>query len=124
MYLAASNGAAGGGLVITLLVLALAVVAIVAQWKMFEKAGEPGWGCIIPIYNFYLMCKIGGKPGWWVLLMLIPFVNFVVLVLVLIGVAKGFGKGGGFALGMIVLPFVFFCLLGFGDATYNRSLAV
>ncbi len=123
MFLAANNGAAFGGL-IAVVALALTVVAIVAQWKMFEKAGEPGWGCIIPIYNFYLMCKIGGKPGWWVLLMLVPIVQIVVLVLVLLGVAKGFGKGTGFAVGMIVLPFVFFCLLGFGDATYDRSLAV
>lgn len=123
MFLAANNGAAFGGL-IAVIALALTVVAIVAQWKMFEKAGEPGWGCIIPIYNFYLMCKIGGKPGWWVVLMLVPIVQIVVLVLVLLGVAKGFGKGTGFAIGMIVLPFVFFCLLGFGDATYDRSRAV
>jgi Family of unknown function (DUF5684) len=70
----------------------------------------------------YVMCKIAGKPGWWVLLLLIPFVNVVIIIFVLIGLAKGFGKGGGFALGLIFLPFIFWCLLAFGDATYDRSL--
>ena len=57
--------------------LVLAVISIAGTWKAFEKAGQPGWACIIPIYNTYIMLKIGGKPGWWLLLFLIPLVNIV-----------------------------------------------
>ena len=90
-------------------------------WKIFTKAGEPGWAAIIPIYNFYVMCKIAGKPGWWVILMLIPFVNFIILILVAIGLAHSFGKGSGFGLGLAFLNVIFLPILAFGDARYQGS---
>lgn len=102
-----------------LIALALVVFIIVAMWKVFTKAGQPGWGVIIPIYNVYLLCKIAGKPGWWVLLMFIPFVNFVVGIFIALGVAESFGKGAGFGIGLFFLPFIFYPILAFGDATYG-----
>jgi hypothetical protein len=99
------------------------ILLIAAMWKMFSKAGQPGWACIIPIYNIYVLCKIAGRPGWWVLLMLIPFVNFIILIIIDIDIAKAFGKGAGFGIGLILLPFIFFPILGFGSAQYQASAA-
>jgi hypothetical protein len=99
------------------------ILLIAAMWKVFSKAGQPGWACIIPIYNIYVLCKIAGRPGWWVLLMLIPFVNFIILIIIDIDIAKAFGKGVGFGIGLVLLPFIFFPILGFGSAQYQGSAA-
>ena len=74
---------------------------------------------IIPILNFYILCKIAGRPGWWLLLMLIPLVNFVIWIIVSLDVAKNFGKGAGFGIGIAFLSFIFLPILGFGDAQYQ-----
>jgi hypothetical protein len=111
--------AAGIGLIALVIWLAIIVFMIVALWKVFTKAGQPGWGVLIPIYNVYLLCKIAGKPGWWVLLMLIPLVNIVIAIMVAIGVAANFGKGAGFGIGLAFLGFIFYPILAFGDATYG-----
>jgi hypothetical protein len=92
---------------------------IVGMWRIFEKAGEPGWMSIIPILNIFILLKIAGKPGWWILLFFIPFVGIIIAILVWIDVAKNFGKGGGFVVGLILLPFIFIPILGFGDARYD-----
>ena len=115
---ARTAGAAGGAMggIIGLLI---AIILIAAMWKVFTKAGHPGWAAIIPIYNLYIMCKIAGRPGWWVLLMLIPFVNFIIAIILCIDIAKNFGKGAGFGLGLAFLGFIFFPILGFGSATYQ-----
>ena len=102
---------------------AVFLLMIAAMWKVFTKAGQPGWGVLIPIYNLYLMCKIAGRPGWWLLLMLIPFVNFIIAIILNIDIAKNFGKGAGFAVGMLLLPFIFWPILGFGSAQYQGSAA-
>lgn len=101
--------------------LAIIVLLVAAMWKVFTKAGEPGWAAIIPIYNLYVLCKVAGKPGWWVLLMFVPFVNFVIMVLVVLGLAQKFGKGAGFALGLMFLSPIFYPILAWGDARYQRS---
>ena len=101
-----------------LLYLALVIVAIAGLWKAFEKAGKPGWGAIIPIYNAYLMLKIAGRPGWWLILLIIPIVNIVIIFIVMIDIAKAFGKGTGFGIGLALLGFIFWPILGFGDARY------
>ena len=100
--------------------LLVTVFLIAAMWKVFSKAGKPGWACLIPIYNLYVWCKIVGRPGWWIILMLIPLVNLVVCIIVYVALAKAFGKGVGFALGLIFLGFIFFPILAFGDATYHK----
>src|SRR5436190_17578910 len=71
------------------------ILAIVGLWKTFDKAGHPGWGAIIPFYNYYLLSKTAGRPGWWWVLFLIPFVNIIIWIIVCIDVAKNFGKTGG-----------------------------
>jgi hypothetical protein len=99
--------------------LVFALFIIIAMWKVFTKAGQPGWAAIIPIFNLYILCKVAGRPGWWLLLMLIPFVNFIIMIIVCIDIAKNFGKGAGFGLGLAFLGFIFFPVLGFGSATYQ-----
>ena len=99
------------------------ILMIAAIWKMFSKAGQPGWAAIIPIYNIYVMCKIAGRPGWWVLLMFIPLVNFIIIIILCIDLAKSFGKGAGFGIGLLLLPFIFYPVLGFGSAQYQGASA-
>ena len=94
------------------------VIEIVGAWHMFEKAGEPGWAAIIPIYNYLIGIKIAGKPWWYILLMLIPVVNLVIYTIILNGLAKNFGKGTGFTVGLFFFRFIFIPILGFGNATY------
>ena len=99
--------------------IAFIVLMVAAMWRVFSKAGQPGWAAIIPIYNVYVMCKVAGRPGWWLLLMLIPLVNFIIAIILSVDIAKRFGKGVGFAIGMILLPFIFWPILGFGSAQYQ-----
>ena len=103
----------------TIVGLLIALFLIVAMWKVFTKAGQPGWASIIPIYNLYVWCKIVGRPWWWILLMLIPFVNFIILIILCIDMAKSFGKGAGFGIGLAFLGIIFWPILGFGSAQYQ-----
>jgi Family of unknown function (DUF5684) len=103
--------------------LLIALFVIVAMWKVFTKAGRPGWAAIIPIYNMYVWCKIVGRPGWWVILMLIPLVNIIVGIIVCIDMAKSFGKGVGFGIGIALLGIIFLPILGFGSAQYQGPSA-
>jgi hypothetical protein len=103
--------------------LLIALLLIVAMWKVFTKAGQPGWASIIPIYNIYIWCKIVGRPWWWILLMLIPFVNFIICIILCIDLAKSFGKGVGFGIGLALLGIIFFPILGFGSAQYQGPSA-
>jgi hypothetical protein len=103
--------------------IAVLVLVVAGLWKVFTKAGKPGWACLIPIYNIIVLLEIVGRPLWWFVLMLIPFVNFIVAIIVSIDVAKSFGKGTGFGLGLALLGFIFYPLLGFGDATYRGPAA-
>lgn len=104
--------------VMVIVEIALIIFVIVGMWKAFEKAGKPGWAAIVPIYNLWVMAEIGGKEGWFGLLVLIPFIGLIFAIIILIGVAKAFGKGTGFALGLIFLGFIFWPILGYGDARY------
>jgi Family of unknown function (DUF5684) len=102
---------------------AIIILMVAGIWKTFVKAGLPGWGAIVPIYNVYLLCKMAGKSGWWVLLYLIPCVNLIIALIVSIDVARNFGKGTGFGLGLALLPYIFFPILGFSDARYLGNKA-
>lgn len=110
-------GAAVGG-VIAIIYLAVIVIAVISMWKIFTKAGEPGWAAIVPIYNLIVLIKIVGKPLWWIVLLIIPCVNFIILILLCIELAKAFGKGGGFGIGLFFLSPIFLPILAFGDARY------
>jgi hypothetical protein len=107
----------------TIIALLIALLVIVAMWKVFTKAGQPGWASIIPIYNIYIWCKIVGRPGWWVILLFIPLVNFIIAIILSIDLAKSFGKGVGFGLGLAFLGFIFWPILGFGSAQYQGPSA-
>jgi len=96
----------------------VAVLFIAAQWRIFAKAGQPGWAALIPIYNFMVMSKVGGRSAVFGLTLLIPFVNFVTFVMVSHGISKAFGKGALFTVGQIFVPIVFLPLLAFGDSKY------
>jgi len=104
------------------LIYLIIIVGILAGfWKVFEKAGKPGWAVIIPIYNLIVLLEIAGKPLWWIVLLLIPVINLIAAVLVGIAVAKNFGKSDAFGVGLGLLGFVFFPILGFGDARYQSA---
>ena len=107
------------GGVLVVVYLAVIVLTIAGMWKVYVKAGEPGWAAIIPIYSTYVLLKIVGRPWWWLLLMLIPIVGFVVYCIAANDLAKSFGKGPGFTVGLVLLPFVFFPMLGFGADLYR-----
>jgi len=101
--------------------LALVVFYIYCGWKLFVKAGKPGWAVIIPIYNAYVLLKITGKPGWWLILYLIPLVNFIIAIIVMYNLALRFGKGVGYTLGLIFLGFIFMPILALGSAKYTPA---
>lgn len=104
-------------LIITLWI-AIVILLIAAQWKVYEKAGQPGWACIIPIYNIHILLQIAGKPRWWLLLYFIPFVNIIFAIWTTNMVSKSFGKDEGFTIGLTLLGIIFWPVLGFGEATY------
>ena len=106
------------------MVLAVSVLLATGTWYMYEKAGEPGWASLIPIYNLIVMCRIGGKPGWWVVMMLlVPIANIVFIIMLLNAIAKNFGKGPGFTVGLVFLQQIFCAILGYGSASHTNSVA-
>jgi hypothetical protein len=101
------------------IMLIFIAILLVSMWRVFEKAGKPGWAAIVPIYNMMVMAEIGGRESWFGLLCLIPFVGIIFSIMIIAGVATAFGKGIGFVLGLIFLGFVFWPILGLGDAQYG-----
>lgn len=98
--------------------LVIAVISLVGMWKVFVKAGKPGWGAIIPIYNMYCLFEMSFGTGWLFLLTFVPCVNVVILIIMWIKLAMAFGKGAAFGVGIILFPFIFLPMLGFGDAQF------
>ena len=121
------GGEGGGGGVIAgvigLIYLAVIVLMIASMWKIFDKAGQPGWAALIPIYNVIVLLQIVGRPVWWFILMLIPFVGFIIVIMVVVDLAKSFGQSVGFAIGLLFLGFIFAPVLAFGDASYRGPAA-
>ncbi len=107
-------------MVFPLVFMAIFLLTMAGFWKTFTKAGKPGWATLIPIYNFIVMLQIAKRPMWWVILMFIPIVNFFVVLVVTLDMAKAFGKGAGFGLGMVFLGPIFYPILGFGDSRYSQ----
>lgn len=101
------------------LAAALSILGIIAYWKVFVKAGQPGWKSLIPIYNIYILYKIAWGSGWKFLWMLVPLVNIVVAVIMSLKLARAFGKGTGFGVGLVLLQSIFMMILAFGDAQYT-----
>ena len=111
----------GIGIVGWFFYIAVIVFMLVTMWKVYVKAGKPGWASLIPFYNILVMLEIVGKPWWYLLLMFIPVVNIVISIMVTLDTAKVFGKGSGFGVGLIFLPFIFYPILAFGDAKYQGA---
>ncbi len=99
----------------------LAILLIVAYWKIFQKAGEPGWKSIIPLYSSYTMYKMVFSSGWFFLLELIPVVGFIIRIVRLSRLSRAFGHGIGFTLGLIFLPNIFTLILGFNQDEFHAE---
>jgi Family of unknown function (DUF5684) len=107
------------GAIFMIVMLALTALFFVGFWKVFTKAGQPGWAALIPFYNAYILTKIAGRPGWWVLMLMIPFVNIAFGILLAIDIAKAFGQGAAFGVVLLfLLSGIGYLVLGFGDYRY------
>lgn len=113
----------GPGMMFWLIWGAVMIFYIASMWKVFEKAGKPGWAAIVPIYNAIVMLEIAGKPIWWIILYLIPFVNIIASIIVIHNISKNFGHDVGFTLGLIFLSFIFWPILAWGDSQYQGPTA-
>lgn len=121
-YVYTTSTSSGGGLsaIYWILILVVAVITIAGVWKTFEKANRSGWMALIPILNSYVLIRMAKKPGWWILLYLIPFVNIIVYAIVAVELAKNFGKSTAFGIvGLFLFAPIGFLILGFGDAKYK-----
>lgn len=97
----------------------IAIITIIFEWKVFAKAGKPGWAVLIPVYNLVVMFEIASMPVWNILLLLIPFVNIYIIIRMFVNISRNFGKPGMFALGLFFLPVIFWGILAFDNSTYN-----
>ena len=107
----------------TMILVAVAVLVHASLWKIFTKAGQPGWLSLIPIYNYIVLVRITGHSAWWFILLLIPYVNAIASILLMLRLAGKFGKGPGFGVGLVLLSPLFLPLLAFGDARYQGEAA-
>ena len=112
------SGGGVGAIIFGIIYLAIVVLMIASVWKIFVKAGKPGWAAIIPIYNIIVLLQVCQKPVWWIILLLIPLVNVIILIILYVALAKVFGKGVGYAIGLLILGIIFIPMLGFGSAQY------
>lgn len=104
--------------VYSVIALAVTILMLIAQWKIFVKAGKPGWGAIVPFYNMYCLFEMSFGNGWLFLLCLVPCVNVVITIMMWIKLAQAFGQGAAYGIGLIFLPVIFLPMLGFGSAEY------
>jgi hypothetical protein len=104
----------------TIIPILIGVLVLISTWKIFTKAGKPGWAILVPFYNVLVLLEIIGKPWWWlILIMFVPFANFVFGIWALNLLVKSFGKDEGFTVGIIFLFPIFIPILGLGDAEYK-----
>ncbi|MCM1498529.1 MAG: DUF5684 domain-containing protein [Clostridium sp.] len=118
------NPAAAGFLamftgVYLIVALVICVLLIVACWRIYAKAGEPGWASLVPFYSNYVLFKIAFGNGWLFLLMFVPIVNIVVSIMLIFKLAKAFGQGVGFGFGLLFLSPIFLLILAFGSSEYE-----
>ena len=106
---------------VALIQLALIAAVLAGLWKAFEKMGRKGWEGIVPFYNVYILLQMTGRPVWWLALMIVPLVNLAMFVIVSIDVAKGFAKSQNFGIGLGLLGFVFWPILGFSEAKWQGA---
>jgi hypothetical protein len=99
--------------------IAILALMVVSMWKIYAKAGKPGWATLVPFYNILVLLEIVNKPWWWMLLMFIPYVGLIWGIWSINLLVKRFGKDEGFTVGCIFLPFVFFPILAFGNHQFQ-----
>lgn len=134
-YTATADSLANGGIIAAfagflatyfIFILAILIITVIATWKVFEKAGKPGWASLIPIYNTYVLFELVGMKGWYVFLSFIPFVGSIILavmnIIANVKLAKCFGKGDGFAVGLVLLNVIFLPILAFDDSVYEAPI--
>jgi len=116
-------GSVIGALFLWILYIAVIFFYLFCMWKIFVKAGKPGWAAIVPFYNIYVELEILGQPWWFLLLMFVPVANIVISIMMIFGLAKVFGKSIGFGFGMLFLSIIFIPILAFSDAKYEGPIA-
>jgi hypothetical protein len=100
--------------------LLLGLIITVSMWIVLTKAGLPGWGVLIPIFNIYCLLKVAGMSGWWLIVLCIPLVSLIPGVMMAFNTATHFGRGAAFGLGLLFLPFIFYPILAFGDDQWSE----
>ena len=114
-------GSVVGSMVWILVELALIAFYMYCMWRIFVKAGKPGWAAIVPVYNILIELEITRLPWWFIFLMFVPAANFVIAIFILFSMAKVFGKSTAFGFGLLFLGFVFIPILAFGKDQYDSS---
>jgi len=112
--------------VLLLYFIVIWVIVGIPIYFVYKKAGtngDPAWAAFVPIYGFYIMLKVVGRPGWWLIWIFIPFASLVVYIIVLNDLSKSFGHGAGYTLGLIFLSWIFFAILGWGSSQYQGPAA-
>ncbi len=95
----------------------IAILMVISIWRLFIKAGKPGWAAIVPIYNIVVMLEISGKPMWWIAMLFIPFVNIVFGIMIYYSFVKAYGKSDGFAVLAIFFPYIMYPIMAFSSKT-------
>jgi hypothetical protein len=113
-----ASDSSSSGLIANIISLVIVVLLIAAYWRIFSKAGQPGWAAIIPIYSTFVLLRVVGRPWWWFIMLLIPVVNIIFLIILVNDLSKSFGHGVGYTLGLIFLSLIFIPILGFGGSQY------
>lgn len=113
-----SSGLMALGAGILVFYLAIVLLMVISWWKIFTKAGKPGWAVLIPIYNLFVFLEIVNKPWWWFFLFCIPLLNIIFLIIAIHRLSLSFGQGAGFTILLILLGIVGYPMLAFGSASY------
>lgn len=104
-----------------LIYMGIIALVIASFWRIFTKAGKPGWAAIVPIYNIIVLLEVVDQPLWMTFLYFVPIANLVVSIIVNIELANRFNRSTGFAVGLILLPIIFLPILAFSSAEYVPS---
>ncbi len=116
-----AGGGAGIGIGMIIFYVILIVGLLAINWKIYEKAGKPGWTGIVPIYNLYILTEIVARPMLWFILTLVPCVNIVILLIMQMDLLKSFGKPA-WAIFVPIYNIVVLAQMAFGDATYTKPV--